>query len=198
VETFQEDPNLFDPRNLFAGDEKTPVQFYMGAMPAPKAESEAAGHPVFYDMEYIRIFNSKDNIIDRPVRDTDKKRWPAKYAAWKQSGASEPGGGGWKLEAWPVMSRAQVEEFKYFKVFTVEQLAEMPDSVGQKLMGFTGLKQKARQALQLAQENAPMEMLQMELKRRDETITEMLYEFKKMRARLDELEGNAKPRKKAA
>src|SRR5262245_29482374 len=143
MEMFEHDIAQFDPRNPYKGDERQPVQFYMGTQP-DDAATAAKGRPIYKDYECIKIFTSKDNIIDRPVRDTDKQRWPGAYAAWKQTGESVPGAVGTRLEHWPLMTRAQVEEYRYFKVFTVEQLAELPDSTVQKIMGAPKLKQLAQ------------------------------------------------------
>jgi hypothetical protein len=187
METFNEDPRLFDPHNLFAGDDKVPVEFYMGSVPAPKHESEKAGFPKFVDTECIRIYSSKDNIIDRPLRDQDKQRWPRKYAAWKQSGASEPGGGGWRLEVWPQITKAQVEELKYFKIFTVEQLAEVPDSVIGKIMGAQLLKAKAQTAVKNAKEQAPLQLAQAAIEKRDQEIAFLKTQLAEMGKKMDAL-----------
>ena len=160
--TFEGNLDHFDPRNPNAGDDRTPVQFYMGAWHDQSA-SEAAGRPIFKDMEYIRIMTSKDAIIDRPLRPQDAQRWPRAYAAWKATGVSEPGSQGTPLEAWPLMTRAQVEEYKYFKVYTVEQLAELSDGIGQQLMGFQKIKAMAKAYVDVAKGQAPLLQMQSEL-----------------------------------
>ena len=179
METFNEDPRLFDPNNPYAGDERLPIQFYMGTLQDDN-RTAAEGRPIYLDVECIRIFNSKDNIVDRPVRDTDKQRWPKQYAAWKASGASEPGMMGTRLEHWPAVTRAQAEELKYFKVFTVEQLSELPDSTGQRIMGFAKLKNLAKLYLEAARGEAPLIKMQQELELRDGAITELTNEVKRL------------------
>ena len=179
METFDADISHFDPRNPYKGDERIPVQFYMGAIP-DDAKTEELGRPIFKDVECIKIFNSKDNIIDRPVRDTDIKRWPGAYGAWKQTGASEAGSVGTRLEHWPVMTRAQVEEYKYFKVYTIEQLAELPDSTVQKIMGASKLKQLARLAVEAAKGEAPFMKLQAQIDAKDGVISELQSEVKRL------------------
>lgn len=180
-----QDSPLHDPNRPYEGDEKVPVQFYMGViLDDPKTEQE--GRPIFMDVECIKIFNSKDNIIDRPVRDTDKQRWPRQYAAWKNSGENEPGGAGMKLELWPQVTRAQAEEFKFFKVYTVEQLAELPDVTGQKIMGFQGLKIKAQAYLAAAKQDAPLVKMQEELRSRDLQIANLQDQIDKLGKKLAE------------
>jgi hypothetical protein len=185
LQTFESDVSQFDPRNPYKGDEKLPVQFYMGCIP-DDAATEKEGRPIYRDVECIKIYNSKDNIIDRPVRDTDKKRWPGAYAAWKQSGESEPGASGTRLEHWPLMTRAQVEEYKFFKVFTVEQLAELPDSTVQKIMGAPKLKQLARLAVEAARGDAPFQRLQGEIEKRDGQIAELTAEVRRLTQIIEE------------
>jgi hypothetical protein len=194
LNTFDSDISHFDPRNLYKGDEKLPVAFYVGAIP-DDAETEKQGHPVFRDVECIKIFNSKDNVIDRPLRDSDKQRWPGAYAAWKQTGESQPGSSGMRLEFWPQMTRAQVEEYRFFKVFTVEQLAELPDSTVQKIMGAPKLKQLAKLYIEAARGEAPFIRMQTELDKRDGQIAELTSEVKRL---TDIVEKLAKGERQAA
>src|SRR5262245_11380904 len=97
MEVFEHDIAQFNPQHPYQGDEKLPVRFYMGAIKDDDA-TEKAARPIFRDVECIQIYNSKDNVIDRPVRDTDKQRWPRAYQAWKNTGESEPGATGTRLE----------------------------------------------------------------------------------------------------
>ena len=187
MDTFDGNIEHFDPRNPGAGDDRTPVQFYMGAW-HDQSESEKQGRPIYKDMEYIRIMTSKDAIIDRPIRDTDKQRWPRAYSAWRQTGVSEPGSQGTPLSAWPLMTRAQVEEYRYFKIYTVEQLGEMPDSMGTALMGFNKLKTLAKAYCEVAKGQAPLIAMQKEVDEGKATITELNDRIAKLAARLEKME----------
>lgn len=184
--TFDANISHFNPGNPYSGDERIPIQFYMGTTP-DNAATETAGYPKFKDEEYIRIFNSKDNIIDRPVRVTDKQRWPRQYQAWKLTGESEPGAAGLKLEAWPQITRAQAEEFKYFKVYTVEQLAELPDSIAGGINGIQRLKALAKAHLETARGELPLLKMQMELEARDGQINELTAAVRNLSEQLTEL-----------
>lgn len=185
LETFDSDLSHFDPRNKFAGDENLPVQFRIDAL-RDDAASAAAGRPIFRDVEWIKIFVNKDSIIDRPVRDEDKQRFPRAYAAFKQSGESDPGATGTRLEHWPLMSRAQVEEFRFFKVFTIEQLAELPDNIASQIMGAVKLKQMARLAVEAAKGEAPLVKLQGEIEKRDGQIAELTAEVARLTKMVEE------------
>jgi len=186
MQTFDGNIDHFDPRNPFAGDDRTPVQFYMGAWPDQSA-SELAGRPIFQDLEYIRIITSKDAIIDRPLRDVDKQRWPRAYAAWKSTGVSEPGAAGTPLSAWPMLTRAQVEEYKYFKIYSVEQLAELPDTVGQQLMGFQKVKAMAKAYVEVAKGQAPLLQMQAEIETLKNANAALMDQLAKMNTSLEKL-----------
>jgi hypothetical protein len=186
LQTFDGNLDHFDPRNPNAGDDRTPVQFYMGAWPDQTA-SEREGRPIYQDMEYIRIMTSKDAIIDRPLRDVDKTRWPRAYQAWKATGASEPGSAGTPLSAWPMMTRAQVEEYKYFKIYSVEQLAEAADSLGSPIMGFQKMKALAKAYVDVAKGQAPLVEMRKQLEERDGQIASLSDQINKLTEALEKL-----------
>src|SRR3954466_1604405 len=176
---FNENLDHFDPRNPYAGDDKTAIQFLMGTR-LHDAKTAEAGRPIYIDEEFIKIFNSKDNIIERPVRDSDKQRWPRQYQAWKLTGESTPGASGTRLEFWPQMTRAQVEEFKYFKIFTVEQLADAPESTCGGIPGITKLKQLAKLHMEAAKGELPLLKMQMELEASNGAVEELKAEVRRL------------------
>lgn len=190
MQQFEGNLEHFNPNNPFAGDEKVPVQFYMGVI-QDQAASQNAGRPIFKDAEYIKIYNSKDNIIDRPVRDMDKQRWPGQYAAWKNTGESSPGAVGTRLEFWPQVTRAQAEEMKHFKVFTVEQLAELPDSQGQNIMNFQRLKALAKAYVVAAKEAAPIAALQAKLDEQVATNASLQDQIDKLVKKIERMQAKA-------
>lgn len=145
-----------------AGDENLLVKFYMDPMEDPAA-SKKEGRPIFKEVEWIdiRIPGSRDNIVIRPVREGDKQRFAAHYAAFRNR--VEKGGEemiGTPLEVWPVVSSSQAKELHFFNIRTVEGLAGAPDSLGQKFMGFQSLKDRARAFLKAAEGTAPILALQ--------------------------------------
>jgi hypothetical protein len=185
MQTFESDISHFDPNNLYKGDDKLPVRFYRGAVQDGE-ETEKQGRPIFRDVECIQIYQSKDNVVDRPVRDSDKQRWPAAYNAWKATGASEPGATGTPLEHWPAMTRSQVEEYKYFKVYTVEQLAELPDTMVQKIMGAAKLKQLAKLTVEATKGEAPFRRMQSEIDTLKGENAELLAEVRRLTKMVEE------------
>jgi len=109
--------------------------------------------------------------VDRPVNEMDARRFADRYAKWKAGAGNVVEGT--PIASLPKMTPAKVEEYKFFNIHTVEQLAEAADNVGQKFFGFQEDKRSAKAFLELAKGNAPIEKMQAELKERDAKIDEL-------------------------
>jgi hypothetical protein len=165
-----------------AGDENLLVKFYFDAVKDDMATAKE-GRPIFKEMEMvdIRIPGSRDNIVVRPVREKDKQRFPRHYAAFKQRMESSEKLVGTPLDQWPLLTKSQVEELKFFNIRTVEHLAGAPDSTGQKFMGFNSMKQKAADFIKAASAAAPLAQMREELdalKVQNEQLIEELRQMK--------------------
>lgn len=166
---YKEDKNLF-------------VRFFMHPHPDPEATARE-GRPIYYDREYVEIIvpGDKTTTINRPVRDMDKRRFAERYKAFKSD--EQQVNVGTPLSAWPGITRSQVEELKYFKIFTVEQLVSIPDTVAQRFMGINILRKRASDFLAAAEGVAHETQLQSELEKRDNQIaalTNAVEELKKL------------------
>lgn len=155
--------------------------------PTQSADKSAeAGRPIFEPVEWIRIMvPGERDEIERPATDMDKVRFAKQYAHWKATGQSSPTGT--PLESWPAVTRSQVEELKFFKISTVEQLAEVPDVLGMKFMGINDLKAKAKAFLDAAAGNAPLQKMQSELDKRDAEIATLQKALKEQSDKIDQL-----------
>jgi hypothetical protein len=124
-----------------------------------QAKSLEAGRDIYEDLPYIKIMvpGDKDNIIQRPVRDQDKQRFPRQWQAF-QNQDTQPMEGT-PLAEWSGVTRSMVEEFKHFGIRTVEDLVNMPDSQANKFMGINALRAKAKAFIQDASYSAPIEKL---------------------------------------
>ena len=171
------------------GDDKTFAQFYMRSV-QDKVETVAQGRPIFVEKPYIKIMvpGDKDNIVDRPVRSTDKERYPRQWQAFEQK--LEQPLEGTPLAEWPGLTRAQVDELAFFGVKTVEALASLADAQAQKFMGIQALKAKANDYLEAAKTNAPLDqlreenmMLQNKLAALEDQIAQLAAEQKPSRRR---------------
>lgn len=156
----------------FAGDDRLFVTFSRKPVHQVGASREA-GRAVYKEVDFIRIMvpGDKLSIVERPVDEIDRRRFAVKYEKWltTQSNAIE----GTPLVSLPTMTPAKVEEYKFFGIHTVEQLAGAADSVGQRFFGFNEDKRRANAFIEVAKGNAPLEKMSEELKVRDAAIEEM-------------------------
>ena len=133
----------------YAMDSKLYVTFYLRPILQMSA-SDQANRPIYADVEHIRIMvpGDKLSIVDRIASPDDKSRFADHYAKFKAGEADQVVGT--RLDVVPWMTRSKVEEYKFFGILTVEQLAAAGDAVGQKFMGFTSDKQRAQAFLDAA------------------------------------------------
>lgn len=173
-------------RGGFDQDSKLFVNFFMHPHPDKEATARE-GRPMFTSREYVSIIvpGDKLNIIKRPAMDLDKRRFAAKYAAFKSG--NEQIADGTPIESVPWITREQVEELKFFHVRTLENLANIPDMHAQKFMGINKLRQKARDHIALAKENAPALRLQEETRRKDEQIAALQKQLTDLAATVEKL-----------
>jgi len=136
-------------------------------------KSREAGRAIYKEVDCIKIMvpGDKLNIIDRPVDDLDRRRFADRYAKWQVGAGTTIEGT--PLASLPGMTPGKVEEYKFFNVHTVEQMAAAPDNLGQKFMGFHENKRSAQSFLEIAKGNAPIEKMNQELKARDAKIEEL-------------------------
>ncbi len=156
-------------RNGFDHDSKLFVVFSLKPH-KDKEKSLAEGRPIYESREYITIMvpGDKNNIISRPVTEMERRRFATKYAAFKAG--QQQTESGTPLETVPWISREQVEELKFFNVRSLEHLANLADTHAQRFMGINALRQKARDHIALAKEQAPALRLAQELRERDNRI----------------------------
>lgn len=166
-----EEPNYFEKpdETRFAADNKLYVEFYRKPVLQP-GESRVAGRAVYKEVDYVRIHvpGDKASVIERPVSQQDEFRFADRYAKWKAG--QEEAVTGTPLSALPGMTPSKVEEYKFFKLVTVEQLAEANDNLGGKFMSFQADKQRAKAFMEVARNNAPIEKMNEELQKRDAEI----------------------------
>jgi hypothetical protein len=120
--------------------------------------SQKAGKRVTVKLEkqiFVRIMRpgDKDSILEVPLREDHKARWPEKWMYFQIAEGIIDGGAdipGWKIEEWPYLDDKQelLRELKFNRYYTVEQLAGAQDSQVQKLgIGGLGLREEARAAM---------------------------------------------------
>lgn len=173
------------------------VEFYMYTE-KDNFQSEKEGRPIFFDVPYVRIMTpgNQNNIIDTIAREEHKIRFPLQWAKFQNSHDPKDQIIGTPVDEWPAIGRAQAEELKGVKFYTVEQIAGASDAQIQRL-GMNGqvLKQKAQAFLGAAKDSALEQRLAAELERERQEKNALNERI----ARLEQMLGNQaeeKPKRK--
>lgn len=188
--TFEEPTILARPNeSRFAADDKLYIEFFREPVLHP-AKSRDEGRAVYEERDFVRIHvpGDKSTVVVQPMHELNVQRFGSRYQKWKAGQAEAVTGT--PLNALPGMTPAKVEEYKFFKIITVEQLADANDQLGQKFMSFNSDKQRAKAFLEVAKGNAPIEKMNAELVKRDE-------EIETLKAQMSALMANTKQRKTA-
>lgn len=141
--------------------------------------SQKAGRPIFEPKVFIKKLVPGDSLeIDRPMRETDAEEFPVEWARYEQKKANAVPGT--PIEAWPAIDDTQKAEFRAMHVFTVEQFANLNDSVGHKIMGFNDLRSKARAFVNAGNASAEDEALKAKLQAQDAEIAALRAEIQEL------------------
>ena len=181
----------------YAHDDKLFVTFFKHPRKDEKRTLKE-GRPMYNDEDYVRIMvpGDKDSIVIRPARDMDKERFAKQFAAYEK-GEGEAHSGT-PLKAWPMVTRGQVEELKFFGVHTVEALADLADIHVQKFMGVGTLKDQAKAFIQNAKEAAPLVQLNAAIDQKDSEIAALMEAVDDLKTIVTELKADKPARKKKA
>lgn len=126
-------------------DDKLHVRFFMRPRIDP-VKSQEANRPIYKDVPHVEIMipGDKNNIVTAEVWSQHIQRFPTHWAQF-QAGIKDQVVGT-PLRAAPFLTEAQVEELAYFKLRTIEQLADLADNA-MTFMGARELKTAARKYL---------------------------------------------------
>lgn len=159
-------------QNRYIGDENLFVKFFMHPR-LDQSQSKKMGRPIYSEAVYVQIMQpgNKDSIIIRPATSLDKNRFAKLFAKFQQGEAQIVDGT--PLAEWPKLTRSQVEELRYFNIYTVEQLAEMSDSNAQNIMGANLLRDSAKAFLAACKTTQYAEQLEAEKTARETEIASL-------------------------
>jgi len=131
----------------------TPV-FFLEPIQNPQKTAEA-GRPICDDMERVRLFVAGDpyNQVVHPVDMGIKERFPEAYRRWKEKN-EDMHIEGTPIRQWSLLTPANIAEFEAIKIYSVEGLAQVPDSSLQRCMGLREWREKARAWLATAKDGA--------------------------------------------
>lgn len=119
------------------------------------AKTAALGRKAYRKIDMVRIVIPGDpqNQVERRVREDDKLRWPRQYEAYRKMEEFVPDGT--LLDTWPMLSKEQVSDLKHNQIFTVEQLAEVPDDLLRHIgLGARLLREHAKAFIETAAKGA--------------------------------------------
>jgi hypothetical protein len=189
--TFDEMSTMVKPdESRFAADERLYVEFFREPVMHP-GKSREAGRAVYEERDFVRIHvpGDKTTVCVEPMHEINLYRFRTRYEKWKAGQAEAVSGT--PLTALPGMSPSKAEEYKYFKIVTVEQLADANDQMGQKFMSFHADKAAAKRFVEVTKGNAPIEQMNAELQKRD-------AEIDNLRSMVESLQANMPKRKTQA
>ena len=166
-------------------------------------ESNLQGRPIFKDVDFVEIFTPGNqlNIIDTPVREEHKRRFPQQWANYIASHGTDSGVVGTAVSAWPFLTASQAEEFKSMKFFTVEQIANASDMQLQTL-GMVGganphvIRERAKAYLAAASGTAAPQAQAAELAQAKEQLAAMQAQINALLAAQSGLTPAEPPKKK--
>ena len=127
-------------------DKRLAVKFYKKAV-LNKFQSKLQEKQVFEDKDYISVLIPGDSltVVDRPVKEEDKQRfkpiWDKYLDEKKELQVGTP------LAMLPGIDPSQVESFKPYNVYTVEQLEGLGEKAIQKIPQSRELVERARKFL---------------------------------------------------
>ena len=155
-------------------------------------KTAAEGRPIMemVTMIHIETPGNQLSIIERRAHDGDKARFPLQWAHYENTkGKDGEQIQGTLLSDWPILNAAQVEELKFFKFRTVEQVANASDqqinSVGM-IAGMSphGFREKAKLFLAAAKDTAFVSKQDDLIKQQAEAMKKQADEMAEMKAQL--------------
>lgn len=144
------------------------------------------GRPIHHDAVFIRIQAAGDklNIIDRPIEEADKRRFPLHWAHYQNQAKNEEHPGT-PLSEMPGLTKGAVLNLKAAGFYTVEQFAAASDQVLQGLGMSAGVsplafRDKCKQFLGAAADMAPITRMEGELAQRDAKIAALQAQLEQL------------------
>ena len=168
-----------------AGDEQLYVRFYLKGTQS-KAKTLEQGRPIFEDIPWLEIHQPGNKLCstDRIATEEDKRRFSKHWRAFVDFENQEVLTGT-PLEQWPGITRSQIEELKYLKVRSIEQLVNLSDGNTASIIGIASLKKSAKAYLEAADQQKAAN----EIQATKAALQEQQELNAKMAARLEALEG---------
>ena len=149
--------------------------------------------PIFEEKVFLKKLVPGDStlVVDRPMREQDVEVYPIEWARFEQK--KEQRVSGTPIDVWSVLSETQKAEFKALHIFTIDQFAQLADSVGNKIMGFNDLRDKARAFIAAAKDSAVFDKIRAET---DAKLAQQEEEMAQLRELVNQLSAKKSGRPK--
>ena len=149
--------------------------------------------PIFEEKVFLKKLVPGDStlVVDRPMREQDVEDYPIEWARFEQK--KEQRVSGTPIDVWSVLSETQKAEFKALHIFTIDQFAQLADSVGNKIMGFNDLRDKARAFIAAAKDSAVFDKIRAET---DAKLAQQEEEMAQLRELVNQLSAKKSGRPK--
>jgi len=140
--------------------------------------------PIFEEKVFLKKLVPGDStlVVDRPMREQDVEEYPIEWARFEQK--KEQRVSGTPIDVWSVLSETQKAELKALHIFTIDQFAQLADSVGNKIMGFNDLRDKARAFIAAAKDSAVFDKIRAET---DAKLAQQEVEMAQLRVLVEKL-----------
>ena len=149
--------------------------------------------PIFEEKIFLKKLVPGDStlVVDRPMREQDIEEYPIEWARFEQK--KEQRVSGTPIDVWSAISETQKAEFKALHIFTIDQFAQLADSVGNKIMGFNDLRDKARAFIAAAKDSAVFDKIRAET---DAKLAQQEEEMAQLRELVNQLSAKKSGRPK--
>ena len=149
--------------------------------------------PIFEEKVFLKKLVPGDStlVVDRPMREQDVEEYPIEWARFEQK--KEQRVSGTPIDVWSAISETQKAEFKALHIFTIDQFAQLADSVGNKIMGFNDLRDKARAFIAAAKDSAVFDKIRAET---DAKLAQQEEEMAQLRELVNQLSAKKSGRPK--
>jgi hypothetical protein len=173
-------------------------------------KSQQEGRPIFEEVTMIHIVLPGNQLFDvkELVREDHKRRFPLQWAAFNNSqDGKDPVMIGTPLEQWPMIGRAQAEELKALRFYTVESIAQASDATLMRMgmaagMAPLALRDRAIRFLEVAKGDAAVNKQAEEIdrlrKEQQAKDLEHAERLSKLQQQIDALAAASQPREKRA
>lgn len=171
------------------GDKTMVVVFYMHPQHQP-TESAAKGRQIFKDVVYVRIQapGERLNIIDRPATESDAKRFPMQWAAFKQNQIQIPDGT--PIEQLYPDKPSIAATLRAYGVHTIEMCSDLSghaiDNIG---MGAQTYVNDARKYIEVANRGVSVTEMRRAMEQKDREIARLTTNIGNLTAQVDKLIG---------